>query len=83
MNDVLRIARLKIALQRAIIGRAILIFTLEATRVGFHVFWKDINPLDLDAPNASAATHIYLFSDRPAPSRQTKGGGPLFDQPLS
>ena len=56
---------------------------LEATRIGFHVFRKDINPLDLDAPNASAATHIYLFSDRPAPSRQTKGGGPLFDQPLS
>ena len=28
MNDVLRIARLKIALQRAFLGRAILIFTL-------------------------------------------------------
>ena len=27
MNDVLRIARLKIALQRAFLGRAILIFT--------------------------------------------------------
>ena len=29
MNDVLRIARLKIALQRAFLGRAILIFTSE------------------------------------------------------
>ena len=29
MNDVLRIARLKIALQRAFLGRAILIFTLS------------------------------------------------------
>ena len=28
MNDVLRIARLKIALQRAFLGRAILIFTV-------------------------------------------------------
>ena len=29
MNDVLRIARLKIALQRAFLGRAILIFTVS------------------------------------------------------
>ena len=29
MNDILRIARLKIALQRAFLGRAILIFTLQ------------------------------------------------------
>ena len=28
MNDILRIARLKIALQRAFLGRAILIFTI-------------------------------------------------------
>ena len=29
MNDILRIARLKIALQRAFLGRAILIFTFR------------------------------------------------------
>ena len=33
MNDVLRIARLKIALQRAFLGRAILIFTVLIVRI--------------------------------------------------
>ena len=33
MNDILRIARLKIALQRAFLGRAILIFTLKCSRL--------------------------------------------------
>ena len=34
MIDVLRIARLKIALQRAFLGRAILIFTERARNIG-------------------------------------------------
>ena len=34
MNDILRIARLKIALQRAFLGRAILIFTVLNMRIG-------------------------------------------------
>ena len=48
MNDVLRIARLKIALQRAFLGRAILIFTstiVASTMVWWHSpFWLFESP---------------------------------------
>ena len=46
MNDVLRIARLKIALQRAFLGRAILIFTIHLTQdenVNNVWIWEGLN----------------------------------------
>ena len=41
MNDILRIARLKIALQRAFLGRAILIFTKQIVQSFFtRLIWQ-------------------------------------------
>ena len=46
MNDVLRIARLKIALQRAFLGRAILIFTDDD--IGINVEFDNDVGVDVD-----------------------------------
>ena len=61
MNDVLRIARLKIALQRAFLGRAILIFTIWGT--------KGIR-CALGAP-VPGIYHLWMVN------RQHQGTGPL------
>ena len=54
MNDVLRIARLKIALQRAFLGRAILIFTMQP--ISNSPTSKDLLPyLRLGLPGLSAS----------------------------
>ena len=54
MNDVLRIARLKIALQRAFLGRAILIFTSKAPPV---IFYEIANAVHASADHIVSACY--------------------------
>ena len=67
MIDVLRIARLKIALQRAFLGRAILIFTLKNMQLWGLVHplknWdKDITPFSFSWLKVHNA-HLFIISE--------------------
>ena len=64
MNDVLRIARLKIALQRAFLGRAILRVIVDVMLVKSHRFRFDVpiskTALDMTAIQIGSLSYFFL-----------------------